>query len=86
MGHTARVTFHLAASPQSPQAAPLYHKDEGRWVSFIWRIGLWGVKEDYFKATFQAELITTGQKKEAENKFLGRQNLISTLCKEVSVI
>lgn len=57
IGHTEWMTFHLLAPPQWPQVVPLCHWNEGRWVFFIWKIGPWVVKEDYLRATLQAELI-----------------------------
>lgn len=63
IGHTEWLTFHLPAPPRCPQVVPLCHRDEGRWVCFIWKIGLWGVKEDYLRATFQAELICVSEHK-----------------------
>ena len=49
MDHTEWVTFHLPAPPQCPQVVPLCRGGEGRWVPFIWKMGLWGVKEHSLK-------------------------------------
>lgn len=48
IGHTEWLTFHLPAPPQCPQVVPICHGDESRWVSFMWKIGLWGVEGALF--------------------------------------